>query len=96
MQCQVIFGKDANGVLTTLATIHGHTATTVYSAPLNFCGGVVASGTTKTVSAQMALAQALIQDAAHGMEVLAAIAEMMAKVGAMSLLEIVRSALART
>jgi hypothetical protein len=44
----------------------------------------------------MALAQALVQDAVHGMEVPVAIAEMMAKVGAMSLLEIVRSALART
>lgn len=92
MQCQVIFRKDADGVLITLVTTHRHTATTVYSVLLSFCGGVVASGTTKTRSAQMARDQAVVQDVAHGMEVHVAIVEMMAKVGAMSLLQIVRRA----
>lgn len=95
VHCRAVFRKDADGVLTTLATTQGHTATTVYHVQLNFCGGVVASGTTKTVSAQLAqlaLSRAVVQDVAHGTEVLAAIAETMAQVGAISRRQIVRSA----
>jgi len=92
MHCRAVFRKDADGVLTTLATTQRHTATTVYHVQLNFCGGVVASGTTKTRSAQMARDQAVVQDVAHGMEVHVAIVVMMATVGAMSLLQIVRRA----